>query len=204
MLSSLIRSLANADRPQLQHLSWQRRVVDHGSTRMVREDVLFVPVLTPRERAPGLADPDVRSGGNPGRRQSISAIGRNAVLRYVLSRFRPLPATAPVGASATRRTRRGGPQAKPTGCRLSPPTSSVTRRYLKPAPSMTRRWPHIGSACRPAIRCRNAGWLRCLDAHPAGGHERESLTHDKHHRSKTRRAPRPWLNWRRWRANSEP
>ena len=48
-LSSLIRSLVHADRPHVQHLSWQRRVVDHGSTRMVREDVLFVPVLTPTE-----------------------------------------------------------------------------------------------------------------------------------------------------------
>jgi 3-oxoadipate enol-lactonase len=61
------------------------------------------------------------------------------------------------GASATRQTRRGGPQARPPGCRLSPPTSSVTMRYLKPAPSMTRRWPRTGSACRPAIRFRNAG-----------------------------------------------
>jgi hypothetical protein len=33
----------------VQHLSRQGRVVDHGSTRMVREDALFVPVLTPRE-----------------------------------------------------------------------------------------------------------------------------------------------------------
>ena len=48
-LSSLIRSLVHADRPHVQHLSWQRRVVDHGSTRMLREDVQFVPVLTPTE-----------------------------------------------------------------------------------------------------------------------------------------------------------
>ena len=33
----------------MQHLSRQRCIVDHGSTRMVREDALFVPVLTPRE-----------------------------------------------------------------------------------------------------------------------------------------------------------
>jgi hypothetical protein len=37
------------DRPHAQHLSWQRRVVDHGSTRMVREDALFVLVLNPKE-----------------------------------------------------------------------------------------------------------------------------------------------------------
>jgi hypothetical protein len=29
----------------------------------------------------------------------------------------------------------------------------------------------------------------CSDAHPAAGRERESLTHDKHHRSKNRRRP---------------
>ncbi len=49
------------------------------------------------------------------------------------------------------------PQVRPPGCRLSPPASRVTMRGLKPAPSMTRRWPRTGSACRPAIRCRNAG-----------------------------------------------
>jgi hypothetical protein len=53
-------------------------------------------------------------------------------------------------------------------------------------------------------RFRNAGRLRCSAAHRAAGRGRESLTHDKHHRSKTRRAGRPWLDWRRWRANSEP
>jgi hypothetical protein len=37
------------DRPVVQHLSWQQRLVDHGSTRMIHEDALFVPVLTPRK-----------------------------------------------------------------------------------------------------------------------------------------------------------
>jgi hypothetical protein len=37
------------DRPAVQHLSWQRPVVDHGSTRMIREDALFVLVLTTRK-----------------------------------------------------------------------------------------------------------------------------------------------------------
>jgi YVTN family beta-propeller protein len=148
----------------------------------------------------------IRTSGarrNAGRRQNTSAIVRYVVLRFVPSRSRPLTAIAPAGASATRQTRRGGPQVRPPGCRPSPPTSSVTMRHLKPAPSMTRRWPRTGSACRPAIRCRNAGWLACSDARPAAGSERESLTHDKHHRSRNRRAPRPWLNCRRWRANSE-
>ena len=48
-LSLLIRSLARADPPHVQHLAWRRRVVDHGSTRTIREDARFVPVLTPRE-----------------------------------------------------------------------------------------------------------------------------------------------------------
>ena len=41
--------------------------------------------------------------------------------------------------------------------RLSTAVAVLAVRYLKPAPSMTRRWPRTGSACRPAIRCRNAG-----------------------------------------------
>ena len=53
----LIRSLTRANPPHVQHLAWRRRVVDHGSTRIIREDALFVPVLTPRERAADDADP---------------------------------------------------------------------------------------------------------------------------------------------------
>jgi len=48
-LSSLIRSPAIADPPHVQHLTWRRRVVDHGSTRMIREDVPICPCLTRRE-----------------------------------------------------------------------------------------------------------------------------------------------------------
>jgi Protein of unknown function (DUF2637) len=51
-----------------------------------------------------------------------------------------------------------------------------------------------GLSVQAGIRCRSTGWLRCSDAHPAAGPERESLTHGKHHRSKNRRAPRPWLS----------
>ena len=43
-----------------------------------------------------------------------------------------------------------------------------------------------------------------FDVHPAAGRERESRMPGKHHRSETRRASRSRLNWRRWRANSEP
>ena len=35
-LSLLLRSLAVADPPHVQHLTWRRRVVDHGSTRTIR------------------------------------------------------------------------------------------------------------------------------------------------------------------------
>ena len=47
--SLLIRSLARAGPPHVQHLAWRRRVVDRGSTRTIREDAPFVLVLTPRE-----------------------------------------------------------------------------------------------------------------------------------------------------------
>jgi hypothetical protein len=116
------------------------------------------------------------TGGEP-------ATVRLAVLRCVPCRPQPLTASAPAGASATGQARRGGPQVRPLGCRLSPPASTVTMRCLKPAPSMTRRWPRTGSACRPAIRCRNAGSPRCSDAHPAAGREPESPMHDRHRRS---------------------
>ena len=118
---------------------------------------------------------------------------RPAVLRRVLSRPQPLTASAPEGTSATRQTRRGGPRVRPPGSRPSPPAGSVTMRRLRPAPSMTRRWPRTGSACRPATRCRNAGSPRCSDAHPAAGREPESPMHDRHRRSQTRRAPRSRL-----------
>jgi len=73
------------------------------------------------------------------------------------SNIMSLTGIALAGASATGQARRGGPQVRPPGCRLSPPTSSETMRYLKPSPSMTRRWPRTSSACRPATRFRNAG-----------------------------------------------
>jgi hypothetical protein len=40
--------------------------------------------------------------------------------------------------------RRGGLRLRSPGRRPSPPAGSVTRRYLKPSPSMTRRWPCTG------------------------------------------------------------
>ena len=66
----------------------------------------------------------------------------------------------------------------------------------KAAPSMTRRWPPTGSACRPAIRFPNADSPKCSDIPPAAGRERESPMRDKHHRSRTRRASRSRLDRR--------
>ena len=139
-----------------------------------------------------------------GRRQSISAMVRPAVLWRVLSWPQPLTASSPQGASAARQTRQGGPRARPPGTRASPPAVSVTMRCLRPALSMTRRWPRTGSACRPATRSRNAGSPRCSDAHPAAGREPESPRHGKHPRSGTRRAPRSRLNRTPWRHLGAP
>ena len=116
--------------------------------------------------------------------------------------IRSLPVSAVDGDRPGGSERHGsGPARRPAGqaARLPAVPANEQRdvRCLKPAPSMTRRWPRTGSACRPAIRCRNAGSLRCSDAHPAAGRERESLTHGRHHRSNNRRASRPWLNFRR-------
>ena len=131
----------------------------------------------------GSSAPPGRQHAN--RRQSTSTLARPAVPRRVLARPQPLMASASEGASAARQTRR----VRPPGSRPSPPPDSVTLRRLRPALSMTRRWPRTGSACKPEIRCRNAGSPRCSDAHPAAGREPESPMQDKQRRSQTRRAP---------------
>jgi len=132
---------------------------------------------------------------NAGRQQSTSATVRPAVLRRVLSRPRQLTATDLAEAGATCQIQARGPRVKPASLPSSQ-AGSVMVRCLRPAPSMTRRWPPTRSACRPAIRSRNVGSPRCSDVHPAAGRERESPMHDKHHHSKTRRASRSRLNRR--------
>ena len=148
----------------------------------------------------------IRTSGAADRGPSAAHLGTSAAcrLRRVLSRPQPLTASAPEGASATRQARRGGPQVRPPGSRPSPPAGSVTMRRLRPALSMTRRWPRTGSACRPATRCRNAGSPRCSDAPPAAGREPESPRHDKHRRSQTRRAPRSRLTRKQGRSGVSP
>jgi hypothetical protein len=124
-----------------------------------------------------------------GRRQCTAAKMRRAVPRCIFSLPQPVTASAPEGASVARQTGRGSPRIRPPGSRPSSPAGSVTMRCLRPALSMTRRRPLTGSACRPAIRCRNVGSPRCSDALPAAGRERESPMHDKHRRFQTHRAP---------------
>ena len=133
----------------------------------------------------------IRTSGaaTAGRQQRTFALARPAVLPGVLSRPQPLTASAPERTSATRQARRGGPRVRPPGRCLSPPAGSVTMRRLRPALSMTRRWPRTGSACRPATRCRNAGSPRCSGAHPAAGRGPESPMHDRHRRSQLAEHP---------------
>ena len=118
-----------------------------------------------------------------------------AVLRCGLSRPQPSTASAAGGAGPAPQARRGGQRVRSPSSRPSPLEGSVTMRCLRPAPSMTRRWPRTGSACRPAIRCRNAGSSGCSDAHPVAGREREWPMPGKR-RSRTCRAPRSRLNRR--------
>jgi hypothetical protein len=133
---------------------------------------------------------------NRGRRQSTAVTVRPAVLTCVFPGPQQLTATDLAGAGATCQIQARGPRVRPPGGPPSPQVGSVMMRCLRPAPSMTRRWPPTRSACRPAIRFRNVGSPRCSDVHPAAGRERESPMHDKHHRSKTRRASRSRLNRR--------
>ena len=133
----------------------------------------------------------IRTSGRQtaGRRPCTAAKMRPAAPRCILSPPQPLTASAPGGASAARRTRRGGPRVRSPGNPPSSPAGSVRMRCRRPALSMTRRWPHTGSACRPAARCRNVGWPRCSGAHPAAGRKPESPMHDRNRRAQTHRAP---------------
>jgi hypothetical protein len=133
----------------------------------------------------------IRTCGAAARGPSAEHLGdvRPALLQRVLSRSQALTANGPEGAGAACQTPRGGPRVRPPGSRPSPPTDGVTMERLTPALSMMWRWPRTGSACRPAIRCRNAGSPRCSDGPPAAGREPESPMHGKHRRSQPHRAP---------------
>jgi hypothetical protein len=135
--------------------------------------------------------------------RTSGAVERGLSAEHLRDRAACRAAIRPLPISAVDGDRRGGserrasdPTRRPVGQAARLPTIPTSEQrgneVPEPAPSMTRRWPLTGSACGPAIRFRNAGWLICSGARPAAGRERESLTHDKHHRSKTRRAPRSW------------
>ena len=88
----------------------------------------------------------IRTSGAVERGRSAEHLCNRAACRAEI-RSLPVPAVdgnRPAGASGTRQARRGGPQVRPPGCRLSRPASSVTMRYLEAASSMTRRWPRTG------------------------------------------------------------
>ena len=76
-------------------------------------------------------------------RPGTSATPRPAALRRVLPRPQPPAPSSPAGATATHQTRHGSLRPRSPG-RLSPPAGSVTRRYLRPARSMTPRWRRTG------------------------------------------------------------
>ena len=79
---------------------------------------------------------------------------------------------------------------RPAGQAAGPSPAPPAGRRVRPALSMTRRWPRTGLACRPATRCRNAVSRRCSGAHRAAGRGPGSPMHGRHRRSQTRRAPR--------------
>jgi Protein of unknown function (DUF2637) len=77
----------------------------------------------------------IRTSGAMERGTSAEYLRNRAACRAPI---RSLPVSAvgedrPGGASATRQTRRGGPQVPPPAWRLSPPTSSMTMRHLASA-----------------------------------------------------------------------
>ena len=117
---------------------------------------------------------------NTRRRPGTSATPRPAALRRVLPRPQSPAPGSRAGSGAARQTRNGSPQPRPPCRRPSRPAGGVTRRYLRPTPSMTLRWRRTGSAPKPAIRFRNASWPRCSDAHPAAGRAPESPKHGEH------------------------
>jgi hypothetical protein len=127
----------------------------------------------------------IRTSGAADRGPSAEHLCDGAPCRAAV---RPLPASAvdgerPGGSERDTSDPTWRPAGQAAGQSLIPAAGSVTMRHLRPALLMTRRWPRTGSACRPAIRCRNAGSPRCSDAHPAAGREPESLMHDRHRRS---------------------
>jgi Protein of unknown function (DUF2637) len=132
---------------------------------------------------------------NTRRRPGISAARRPAALRRVLPRPQPPAPGFPAAPGAALQTGNGSLRLGSPG-RGSPPAGSVTTRCLSLPPSTTRRWPRTGGAPRPAIRCPNASWPRCSDAHLAAGRAPESPKRGEPRRQGSwwiRRSPLPSL-----------
>ena len=78
---------------ELEQVRQRRRVVDHGSTRMIREDAPFVPVLTPREVS------RLAAGSHQFCRDHVLVIGVGEDWQHTFSNYGdPLPNLAVVGA----------------------------------------------------------------------------------------------------------
>ena len=143
----------------------------------------------------------IRTSGaaDPGRRQSTWCKVRPAVLRRVLSRPRPLTASAQ--PERARRARPGAP-ARGSGRRAAgyPRRRAAYDAVAEAGAVNDAAVAAYRLSVQAATRCRNASSPSCSDAHPAAGREPESPTHGKHRRSQTRRAPRsrldrtPWWN----------
>jgi hypothetical protein len=90
----------------------------------------------------------IRASGTAGHRPSAGRLAlatpRPAVLQRVLRRRQPLAPRSRAGASAAHQTRHGSLRLRQQGRWPSPPAGRVTRRYLRPALSMTPRWPRTG------------------------------------------------------------
>jgi uncharacterized protein DUF2637 len=120
-----------------------------------------------------------------GRRPGPWAWPQPATPRRVLPRPQPPAPGSPAGASAAYQTRNSSLRLGLPGRRPSPPAGSMARHHLRPASSMTPRWPRTASAPKPVIRFPNASWPRCSDARPAAGRAPESQKHGRY-RSLTR------------------
>jgi Protein of unknown function (DUF2637) len=107
--------------------------------------------------------------GHLGDAAACRAAARSATTAAIAAGF-------PARASAAHQPGNASLRLGPPG-RGSPPAGRMTRRYLRPARSMTPRWPRTGGAPTPAIRSPNASWPRCSGAHLAAGRAPGSPKH---------------------------
>jgi hypothetical protein len=119
-------------------------------------------------RASGVAHPNLRDGGMRAfGRACLQGVACPTVVHAALTAAADGELSGRNGRNASDQTRKPGDRSADS--RPVTPMGSTTRRYLKPVPSTTRQLPRTGSACRPAIRCRNESSPRCSGVHPAAG-----------------------------------